>query len=320
MTIGQKIRFYRDLRGYTQAELGSKVHLQADRIRQYGTNVRTPKMDKLKEIADALDVDVAALSDINIQSEEDIMHILFELEDNFSINIEKQEGKTVIVIDNEDNRNSALNTFLNYWHDKKQAFDPEGGNESRAKEYISWRGRFGSNERVFEESIIQRLEAAYKTEVEKLTKAKSEHCVTTSDLTRLLCRISPDVILGTTTKRVPYTKDISYGFVFDATKLLKPECYSKDFALFLYELGYFKKLGCNWYSAIEYTGSEIKIIYYIPINSFNVVTSMVDDWLNYAAKSDSYSVFAKEEFEQRFESDLQSYSNNIKEEIKFYGK
>ena len=47
---------------------------------------------------------------------------------------------------------------------------------------------------------------------------------------------------------------------------------------------------------------------------------MVDDWLNYAAKSDSYSVFAKEEFEQRFESDLQSYSNNIKEEIKFYGK
>ena len=61
MTIGQKIRFYRDLRGYTQAELGSKVHLQADRIRQYETNVRTPKMDKLKEIADELHVSSAQI-------------------------------------------------------------------------------------------------------------------------------------------------------------------------------------------------------------------------------------------------------------------
>ena len=33
-------------------------------------------MDKLKEIADALDIDVAALSDINIQSEEDIMCVM----------------------------------------------------------------------------------------------------------------------------------------------------------------------------------------------------------------------------------------------------
>ena len=62
MTVGQKIRFFRDLRGYTQAELGEMVGLPGDRIRQYETNVRTPKPDKLREIADALDVDVAAIS------------------------------------------------------------------------------------------------------------------------------------------------------------------------------------------------------------------------------------------------------------------
>ena len=122
MTIGDKIRFYRTLRGYTQADLGKMVSLPGDRIRQYENDVRTPKADMLEALADALDVDVAALSDINITSEEDILHILFELEDNFSIDIEKQDGKTVLVIDNEDKRNSVLNTYLNYWYDKKQVF------------------------------------------------------------------------------------------------------------------------------------------------------------------------------------------------------
>ncbi len=75
MTIGAKIRYI--LRNMTQAELGKAVHLSGDRIRQYENNVRTPKKDKLEEIAHALDVDVSALSDINITSTVDIMHILF---------------------------------------------------------------------------------------------------------------------------------------------------------------------------------------------------------------------------------------------------
>ena len=320
MTIGQKIRFYRDLRGYTQAQLGGKVGLQADRIRQYETDVRTPKMDKLKEIAEALDVDVAALSDIDVKTEEDLMQIIFELEDRYSMHMQKIDGKAVLVFDNADKNNSVINTYLNFWYDKRQAFALESGSDTRLKEYMSWRGRFGSNEKAFEEGIIQKLEAAYKAEVEKLTKAKAKHCVTTSDLTRLLCKISPDVILETTTKRNPHSRNVSYGFVFDAAKLLKADSYSKDFALFLYELSYFKKLGCNWHSAIEYSGSAIKIVYYIPINSFNVVTSMVDDWRNYSLKKDSYSVLAKEEFEHRFETDLLMHTANIKEEIEINGK
>ena len=58
MTIGNKIRFFRNLRGYTQDELGHKIGLQGDRVRQYESGIRTPKADMLKAIADALDVDV----------------------------------------------------------------------------------------------------------------------------------------------------------------------------------------------------------------------------------------------------------------------
>jgi hypothetical protein len=42
---------------------------------------------------------------------------------------------------------------------------------------------------------------------------------------------------------------------------------------------------------------------------------MVDDWLTYSKKKDSYSVFAKEEFEHQFEADLLMHTINIKMSI-----
>lgn len=50
----------------------------------------------------------------------------------------------------------------------------------------------------------------------ELTKAKVRYCDLTSDLTRLICKISPDLLLGTTAKREFNTKAVSQGFVFDA--------------------------------------------------------------------------------------------------------
>lgn len=101
MTIGAKIRYIRTLRNMTQAELGKAVHLSGDRIRQYENNVRTPKKDKLEEIAYALVVDVSALSDINITSTVDIMHILFELEDELHLQIEKRGNRYSLTFGNE---------------------------------------------------------------------------------------------------------------------------------------------------------------------------------------------------------------------------
>ena len=43
MTLGDKIRKYRTLKGLTQAQLGSMVKLTGDRIRQYENDVRKPK-------------------------------------------------------------------------------------------------------------------------------------------------------------------------------------------------------------------------------------------------------------------------------------
>ena len=87
MTIGQKIRNLRKLRGLTQAELGSMVGLPGDRIRQYENDVRTPRIDKLTAITKALGADPSALSDINIKNESDIMHVFFELEEGYDFHL-----------------------------------------------------------------------------------------------------------------------------------------------------------------------------------------------------------------------------------------
>lgn len=62
MTIGEKIKNARILRGLTQKELGIKLGFDeksADvRIAQYESGTRTPKAELLSEIANVLDVNV----------------------------------------------------------------------------------------------------------------------------------------------------------------------------------------------------------------------------------------------------------------------
>lgn len=51
-----------------------------------------------------------------------------------------------------------------------------------------------------------------------------------------------------------------------------------------------------------------------------MITKMVDAWINYTRKRNSYSVLAKKEFEKQFENELKQYDDaTIKEVIELYG-
>ena len=97
MTIGEKIKYARNLRGFTQKELGLKLGFDeksADvRIAQYESGTRTPKDDLLSEIANLLDVNISFLKNPSLENTETFIHLLFDLEqeskkhhtNNFSI-------------------------------------------------------------------------------------------------------------------------------------------------------------------------------------------------------------------------------------------
>lgn len=81
MTVGDKIRKIRLVRGMTQKELGEKVGLTDVRIRQYELNNRTPKEELLRKIAEVLEVNYYALCEPRWSSMEELVFALFELEE-----------------------------------------------------------------------------------------------------------------------------------------------------------------------------------------------------------------------------------------------
>ena len=89
MTLGDKIRKYRTLKGLTQAQLGSMVKLTGDRIRQYENDVRKPKDGKLMEIAEALEINPTTLFEPDYNNPNSVMHTFFELEDIYGMRFEK---------------------------------------------------------------------------------------------------------------------------------------------------------------------------------------------------------------------------------------
>ena len=92
MAIGERIRFFRNLRGMTQKWLGQAVGFPqktADiRMAQYESGSRTPKEDLVKSLAGVLEVSPLALRIPDIDSELGFIHTLFAIEDLHGVRVE----------------------------------------------------------------------------------------------------------------------------------------------------------------------------------------------------------------------------------------
>ena len=111
MAIGERIHFFRLLRGMTQKYLGMAVGFpekSADvRLAQYETGSRTPKADLTAALAQVLDVSPHALSVPDIDSYEGLMHTLFTLEDNYGLKVTEQDGELALQVDFRKNKDAA---------------------------------------------------------------------------------------------------------------------------------------------------------------------------------------------------------------------
>jgi transcriptional regulator with XRE-family HTH domain len=66
MTVGKRIQKIRKEKGLTQKELGAKLGVSASMIGQYENDLRKPKMETIRKIATALNVDESALLTVNL--------------------------------------------------------------------------------------------------------------------------------------------------------------------------------------------------------------------------------------------------------------
>ena len=141
MAIGERIRFFRNLRGMTQKYLGTVVGFPektADiRMAQYESGSRTPKADLTENLAGVLGVSPLALSVPDIDSYLGLMHTLFTLEDRYGLTIEKGENGVSMRVDPSKGKDAAeLSEMLNAWAEQSEKY--RNGDISR-EEYDKWR-------------------------------------------------------------------------------------------------------------------------------------------------------------------------------------
>ncbi|MCD7756753.1 MAG: helix-turn-helix domain-containing protein [Clostridiales bacterium] len=141
MAMGERIRFFRKLRGWKLKELGQAVGFpesSADvRTAQYESGSRTPKADITNRLADVLDVSPQALTVPDIDSGAGLMHTLFTLEDTCGLTVTELDGQIVLCVDAGRSREAdELRRMLCAW--QAQAAKLEAG-EIAKEDYDRWR-------------------------------------------------------------------------------------------------------------------------------------------------------------------------------------
>lgn len=141
MAIGERIRFFRNLKGMTQKYLGIQVGFPektADiRMAQYESGSRTPKADLTNTLANVFEVSPQALTVPDIDSYDGLMHTLFTLEDLYGLTVSGADGEVCLKVNKDKGKDAhELLKMLYAW--KEQA-DKLSSEEISKEEYDNWR-------------------------------------------------------------------------------------------------------------------------------------------------------------------------------------
>ena len=79
MTIGERIKFYREKRGFSQSELAKIAGIPLGTFQKYEIDYRNPKKETLEKIAFALNVSPNTFLDVKSETIGDIAALFFNL-------------------------------------------------------------------------------------------------------------------------------------------------------------------------------------------------------------------------------------------------
>ena len=141
MAIGERIRFFRNLRGMTQKYLGQMVGFPektADiRMAQYESGSRSPKAELTENLAGVLGVSPLALSVPDIDSYLGLMHTLFTLEDRYGLTVETGGTGVSLRVDPRKGKDAAeLFEMLTAWAEQAEKYH---NGEINREDYDKWR-------------------------------------------------------------------------------------------------------------------------------------------------------------------------------------
>lgn len=91
MTVGEKIKTFRTIRGISQNVLGELAGIDGTTIRKYELRSRKPKPDQLLKIANALGVSINVFTDFDIETASDVLSLLFKMDEQVDMEIDGEK-------------------------------------------------------------------------------------------------------------------------------------------------------------------------------------------------------------------------------------
>lgn len=150
MAIGERIRFFRNLKGMTQKYLGIQVGFPektADiRMAQYESGSRTPKADLTNTLANVFEVSPQALTVPDIDSYNGLMHTLFTLEDLYGLKITELDGEVCLHLDKGMGTNYI--TMFEMFSAWKEQTEKYRNGEITKEEYDHWRYNYPASNAI----------------------------------------------------------------------------------------------------------------------------------------------------------------------------
>jgi transcriptional regulator with XRE-family HTH domain len=141
MAIGKRIKFFRNLRGFTQKQFGEMLGFMGKtsdvRMAQYEAEARVPKEDLVNQMAGFLNVSPNAIQVPDIDSYIGLMHTFFALEDMYGLKISNLDGELCLRLDKSTGMTySSLFDMFYAW--EQEAAKLQRG-EITKEEYDQWR-------------------------------------------------------------------------------------------------------------------------------------------------------------------------------------
>lgn len=144
--LGQKIRFYRQIAGMTQKELGAACGVNESTIRNYELGNRYPDSDTIFEISNALEISPYVLATPDPISAASSLQYLFSMEKTFDLTPTTIDGKVYLEVSSEIDVNDAtvaplsnLKRMFSHWATMYEKFINE---EIDEETYLLWQAKY----------------------------------------------------------------------------------------------------------------------------------------------------------------------------------
>lgn len=97
MTIGEKIKYFRTLHGFTQDQLVQATGLSISTLQKYESDERKPKPEQLLKISQALGISINIFMDFDIHTVSDLLSLIFKMNEQLDLkfNAEKDANGNI---------------------------------------------------------------------------------------------------------------------------------------------------------------------------------------------------------------------------------